>query len=81
VISILATLLCGGVVPAAAQEKPSQHPTNEKAQRTYLEGLDYLKKHMPGAALGSFKKADKQDGGHCLRCQLKMVKYGTELGE
>src|SRR5437879_2406328 len=34
---------------------------------------------MTDAALDSFKKADKQDGGHCLRCQKKMIKYGMEL--
>jgi len=27
------------------------------------------------------KKADKQDGGHCLACQKQMIKYGEELGE
>jgi len=26
------------------------------------------------AALDSFKKADKQDAGHCLACQKKMIK-------
>ena len=29
----------------------------------------------------SFKKADKQDDGHCRACQDKMMKYGIELGE
>ena len=32
-------------------------------------------------ALDKFKKADKQDGGHCLACQKKMLKYGAELGD
>jgi len=26
-------------------------------------------------------KADKQDGGHCLACQKKMIKYGVDLGD
>lgn len=30
-------------------------------------------------ALDSFKKADKQDGGHCVACQKQVVKFGTEL--
>jgi thiol-disulfide isomerase/thioredoxin len=30
-------------------------------------------------ALDSFKKADKQDEGHCLTCQQKMIQYGIEL--
>jgi thiol-disulfide isomerase/thioredoxin len=36
---------------------------------------------MNQAALESFKKADKQDDGHCLACQKKMIRYGMELGE
>jgi thiol-disulfide isomerase/thioredoxin len=56
-------------------------PTNEKAQKTYKQGLEFLKQHMTAAALESFKKADKQDDGHCLGCQKKMIKYGIELGE
>ena len=34
---------------------------------------------MTDAALDSFKKADKQEGGHCLACQEKMIKYGVAL--
>jgi len=56
-------------------------PSNEKAQKTYKEGLDYLHQRMTGAAFEAFKKADKQDGGHCLGCQKKIIKYGVELQE
>jgi peroxiredoxin len=69
------------VAPLLAQEKTEEGPTNEKAQKTYREALDYLHRRMPEAALDSFKKANKQDGGHCLACQKKMVKYGIELRE
>ena len=41
--------------------------------------LEYLQQHMSAAALESFKKADKQDDGHCLACQKKMIKYGLDL--
>jgi thiol-disulfide isomerase/thioredoxin len=34
---------------------------------------------MDAAALEAFAKADKQDGGHCLDCQRKMIRYGIEL--
>ena len=70
-------------VPASlrAQERPNEGPTNEKAQKSYREAEDYLHRRMKSAALDSFKKADKQDGGHCLACQRKMVQYGIELGD
>lgn len=64
-----------------AQEKTDEGPTNEKALKTYNEGLEYLHQRMKGAALDAFKKADKQDGGHCRACQRKMIKYGVELRE
>jgi peroxiredoxin len=67
--------------PSLGQEKTDGGPTNEKAQKTYKEALDYQHRRMTGAALDAFKKADKQDGGHCLACQKKMIKYGVELGE
>src|ERR1700761_3615463 len=54
-----------------AQNSTEQGPTNDKAQKTYQEGMDYLHKRMTESALNSFKKADKQDGGHCVACQQK----------
>jgi thiol-disulfide isomerase/thioredoxin len=64
-----------------AQDKSGEGPTNEKAQRSYLEGMDYLQHRMVQAAFEAFKKADKQDDGHCLACQRKILRYGTELQE
>jgi thiol-disulfide isomerase/thioredoxin len=60
-------------------QQPSDGPTDSKAQKTYKEGLDYLRKRMPEAALENFKKADKQDGGRCSVCQNKMIQYGLQL--
>ncbi len=65
---------------AAAQEAESG-PSNEKAQKSLKEGWAYLNQHKEQSALDSFKKADKQDGGHCTACQKQMVKYGMELGD
>jgi thiol-disulfide isomerase/thioredoxin len=73
-------ILALSVIPLLAQED-TKGPTNEKAQKTYKQGLDYLKEHMSQAALDSFKKADKQDDGHCRPCQKKMIKYGVEVGD
>ncbi len=73
-------LLACAVTSLPAQEK-TEGPTHDKAQKTYKEGLDYLHQRMTEAALESFKKADKQDGGHCAACQQKMIKYGVELGD
>lgn len=66
--------------PAMAQE-PESGPSNEKAQKSFKEGSAYVNQHKQQWALDSFKKADKQDGGHCAACQKLMVKYGMELGD
>jgi len=65
--------------PALAQEKADEGPTNEKAQKTFKEGLEYLYQHRFYSALADFKKADKQDDGHCLACQKAVVKYGIQV--
>jgi len=68
------------LVPALAQEK-TDGPTNEKAQKTYKEATQFLRDRRKDLALDEFKKADKQDGGHCPACQKQMLKYGVELGD
>ncbi len=71
------------IVLATAAPLPAQTstagPTSEKAQKTYKQGLYFVQQKMLDAALESFKKADKQDGGHCAACQEKMIKYALEF--
>jgi peroxiredoxin len=69
------------LVPAIAQEKATDGPSDEKAKKTYDKGMEELHNRNPNFALDNFKKADKQDGGHCMACQKKMIKYGVELGD
>jgi len=56
-------------------------PSNEKAQKTYQHALDYLHQRRAELALDEFKKADKQDDGHCVACQKQMIKYGVQFGD
>ena len=64
----------------SAQEQLSG-PTDEKARKTYKEAMDYLRQRRTLWALESFKKADKQDGGHCAACRQNLIKYGIQLQE
>ena len=75
----VAVLIC--LAGSSFAQQDTEGPTNEKAQKTYREASEYLQKHMNGSALEDFKKADKQDGGHCMACQKKMIKYGISLGD
>ena len=76
----LALALAFAATLLLAQET-ADGPANEKAQKTYKEALDYVHRGMKEAALDNFKKADKQDGGHCMACQKKMIKYAVEVGD
>jgi peroxiredoxin len=75
-----AVLLAVLMTPAMAQDR-EEGPLSEKAKKSYQKGLENLRNHRNDFALDEFKKADKQDGGHCYACQTKMIKYGVELGE
>jgi thiol-disulfide isomerase/thioredoxin len=66
--------------PLLSQEK-AEGPTSEKAQKSYQEATKSLNARMTYEALENFKKADKQDGGRCVACQKKMIKYGIEVGD
>jgi thiol-disulfide isomerase/thioredoxin len=73
------TIALGLVQSSLAQEDIADGPKNEKAQKTYKEALEDLHHRYKESALEKFRKADKQDNGHCLACQQEMIKYGVEL--
>lgn len=64
------------LVPLMAQQKKDEDPTDDKALKTFQKALDLLHQRMVGAAFDEFKKADKQDGGHCKSCQLSSSNTG-----
>jgi thiol-disulfide isomerase/thioredoxin len=79
-LAVILVVVCS-IGMMAGQEKAEEGPANEKAQKTYHEALQYQHDRRPEIALDFFKKADKQDDGHCLACQKKMIKYGIEFRE
>lgn len=74
---LLIVLVC--ITATLAAQDKVEGPTDEKAKKTYNEAMDYLQRRMIEPALDHFKKADKQDGGRCLICQKKIIKYAVEL--
>jgi thiol-disulfide isomerase/thioredoxin len=66
------------IAPLLAQDQ-SEAPKSEKAQKSYKQALEAIHQHRPDFAIDDFKKADKQDDGHCIACQRKMIQYGLEL--
>jgi thiol-disulfide isomerase/thioredoxin len=56
-------------------------PADAKAQKTFQTGMEWVQHHDYAAAVDSFKKADRQDGGHCGRCAYEVVRYGMVSGD
>jgi thiol-disulfide isomerase/thioredoxin len=66
------TLTFGCVLHAANEPKETQHkpgePTDAKARKTFEEAIEWQKRGAKEAAIEDFRKANKQDGGHCTEC-------------
>ncbi|MGH9742916.1 MAG: redoxin domain-containing protein [Candidatus Acidiferrum sp.] len=74
----VATLVAACVLAPVPAQESKDGPTNEKAQKTYKIALKELAQRKSDQALEWFKKADKQDGGHCAACQKQIVEYGVQ---
>ena len=59
--------------------KPGE-PTDPKARKTYAGAIDWEKHKAYNEALEDFRKANKQDGGHCMQCLLRAYKLAVKLG-
>jgi thiol-disulfide isomerase/thioredoxin len=71
--------------PAApAQSKPAapaNGPADPKAKKTFDEASKFMQEQHWVFALDGFRKADKQDGGHCIPCEYQAWKAAVELGD
>jgi len=76
--SFVISIAVGCVLAPALAQEIKDGPTNERAQKTYNNALKQLAEHRSDEALERFKRADKQDGGHCVACQKQMIKYGVQ---
>jgi thiol-disulfide isomerase/thioredoxin len=77
----LAFFLTPILTPLCSAQEKSEGPTDAKARKTYEKALKYLREHNTQSAFDEFKKADKQDGGHCVDCQIKMLRFGVEFAD
>jgi thiol-disulfide isomerase/thioredoxin len=65
----------------AASAQTSNGPTDVKAQKTYSEAVQALRIQRYFDALDKFKKANKQDGGHCSLCLTQVVSLASQVGD
>jgi len=60
-------------------EKVVSGPSDPKAVKTYADAMKLMKDRKFTFALDEFRKADKQDGGHCIPCEAKAYKAAGEV--
>ncbi|MGC1463265.1 MAG: TlpA disulfide reductase family protein [Terracidiphilus sp.] len=61
------TGLHASALSAADNPKPGE-PTDPKARKTFAGAVDFEKHGDLGIAMDAFRRANKQDGGHCEAC-------------
>jgi thiol-disulfide isomerase/thioredoxin len=59
--------------------KPGE-PTDPKARKTYEGAIAWQKQRAYQSAIGDFRKANRQDGGHCMECLRRAYSLATEIG-
>jgi tetratricopeptide (TPR) repeat protein len=58
--------------------KPGE-PTDPKARKTFASAIDWEKHGHNGEALDDFRKANKQDSGHCWECLRRAYPLAIKL--
>jgi thiol-disulfide isomerase/thioredoxin len=71
-------LACAGLRAAPDQHKPGE-PTDPKAYKTFLGAADWEKHGNPASAVDDYRKANKQDGGHCSECLSRAYSLAMKI--
>jgi peroxiredoxin len=58
--------------------KPGE-PTDPKARKTYAGAIDWERHKFYDSAMEDFRKANKQDGGHCWECLRRAYNLAVKL--
>ena len=81
--AVCACFLLLGAQHATAQTaspKPGE-PTDPKARKTWADALDWQKRGQTAFAIDAFRKANKQDGGHCVDCQDRAYSLAIQIND
>jgi len=68
-----------GAQISAANLDAKPGPTDSKAAKLYAKAQKELESHKVDVALEDFRKADQQDGGHCVSCEWQAFKAARQL--
>jgi thiol-disulfide isomerase/thioredoxin len=74
------TALYAGGVPAEDRSMPDK-PTDPKALKTFKDAVEFQKRGMKLVAIDEFRKANKQDNGHCPACLNRALDMALEMDD
>jgi hypothetical protein len=77
----LLSLLLLFLASTSSSQAQSGGPTNPKAQKTFAEAVKASKTHDTQHAIDLFRKADKQDDGHCTGCARQAAVLALKQGD
>ncbi len=79
----LAALLLAGSLSAggATDEAKPGEPTDPKARKTFAEAVDWQKHGDLASALDKYRKANQQDGGHCVLCLNRAYSLAQKMND
>jgi len=79
-VTLLALLLAGCLAARAPSDQPSQ-PTDPKARKTFNDAITWQQHGQNAVAIDEFRKANRQDGGHCAACLSRAYQLAIEFND
>lgn len=76
VLPLLAASLQAADQPAPL--KPGE-PIDPKARKTWDEAMEWQRRHSYGAAMDSYRKANREDEGRCTECLRRAYNLALEI--
>ena len=80
-LTVISTAQTPSPTPQGKPAAPSSGPADPKAKKTYEDAIKLMQEHKWVFALDGFRKADKQDGGHCVLCEYQAWNAAAEIGD
>ena len=78
---VAAAVLAGFLIVSAAPGQSAGGPTDAKAKKTFADAEQWVRRGELDVAIDTFRKANKQDGGHCGACASRIIQYGLKIGD
>ncbi len=77
------SLSIAGAAPVAAAQSvdATGGPTDAKARKSFAEATEWLQHGDKSEAIACYRKANKQDDGHCAKCLQKAYDLAMETGD